>query len=99
MYCREYIIKALDVYKWNNRVSRSEIVNKLLEDFLIRTGYMNDKGEVIRERVLGECGTQCAACAKRERGTGRCRQIEPPFLRALSYPIQCRSSIASQATL
>jgi hypothetical protein len=52
MYSREYIIKALDVYKWNNRVSRSEIVNKLLEDFLIRTGYMNDKGEVLRERVF-----------------------------------------------
>lgn len=52
IYTRMYIVKALDVYCWNEKVSRSEIVNKLLEDFLIQNGYMSKEGDVLRERIF-----------------------------------------------
>ena len=46
-----YIRRCLDIYAYNEKVSRSEVMNRLLQDFLIKEGYMDREGNVIRERI------------------------------------------------
>lgn len=52
LFTREYIFKALGVYKHNKKVSRSSVINYLLEKFLIKEGYLDGEGNVIRERII-----------------------------------------------
>lgn len=49
---REYIYKALKAYSHNENVSKSSIINALLEQYLITAGYIDGEGNVVRERII-----------------------------------------------
>ncbi len=52
IFTRKYIFDALRVYRHNENVSRSKVINKAVEDFLIREGYLDGEGNVIRKRII-----------------------------------------------
>ena len=49
---RPYIKSCLDVYRWNEKVTGGKVINKLLEDFLRKEGYMDDNGNIIKQRII-----------------------------------------------
>lgn len=51
-FTRKYIYDALRVYKYNENVSRSAVINKAVEEFLIKEGYLDGEGNVIMERII-----------------------------------------------
>lgn len=51
-YTRTYLHKGMMIFCHNNRVAKSKVINKLVEEFLLKNGYIDQKGRVTRERVF-----------------------------------------------